>query len=450
MTAGSSILRSITWPGKFRKRKRSGLGGSEDVEKDSEKREGRKRRTSGLSLQSITSIFSSKEQFSSPDQTKQFKCSWPVKNMLKKAESSGGQGLDSKHFKIQLNGVSTVWNLSIRFWTNEQGEKIFNPFLFCLNLIESKSTSDDPVEVTYKFNMFNRALEKYDEGPEGVASVVLDGRDQIQSVGVENVALKDDNFNDDGDILLQISVSFNWQSKGHENTPKMPKYLEQHQNPPDLLVVSGSRLFPVHRQVLAAASPVLARLVEGLKTQEEEPFEQINSNRPFTPQFSSDLSETNELLKDSEDKPVDKIVIPTLPPAIVETILTYIYSGDTPGDLSSPELLRACMLYQLPGLQSLCEEHLATLLTPSTVASLLLLADTSSSHRLKERALQYCREQCAYIIKDQDWSVMEQDNHRLWVEACRQVETDGCKDHGKCVKNTRYLMETKMMEQCVG
>jgi len=202
MTAGSSILRSIAWPGRFRKRQRS--GGSEDVEKDSEKREERKRRTSGLSLQSITSIFSSKEQFSSPDQTKQFKCSWPVKNMLKKAKSSGGHGLDSKNFKIQLNGVSTVWNLSIRFWTNEQGEKIFNPFLFCLNLIESKSTSDDPVEVTYKFNMFNRALEKYDVGPEGVASVVLDGRDQIQSVGVENVALKDDNFNDDGDILLQI------------------------------------------------------------------------------------------------------------------------------------------------------------------------------------------------------------------------------------------------------
>ena len=58
--------------------------------------------------------------------------------------------------------------------------------------------------MTYKFKMFNRALEKYDVGPEGVASVVLDGRDQIQSVGVENVALNDGNFNDDGDILLQI------------------------------------------------------------------------------------------------------------------------------------------------------------------------------------------------------------------------------------------------------
>jgi len=233
----------------------------------------------GLSLQSITSIFSSKEDLSSPSQTKQFKCSWPIQNILNKAEFSGGQGLDSKYFKIQINGVSTVWNLSIRFWTNDQGERIFNPFLFCLNLIESKSTLEDPVVVTYKFNMFNRALEKYDEGPEGVAFVVLDGRDQIQSVGVKNVALKDDNFNDDGDILLQLSVSFDWQSKGHENTQKMPKYLEQHQNPPDLLVVSGSRLFPVHRRVLAAASPVLARLVEGLETQEEEPSEQINSNR---------------------------------------------------------------------------------------------------------------------------------------------------------------------------
>merc|ERR1711892_835146 len=93
---------------------------------------------------------------------------------------------------------------------------------------------------------------------------------------------------------LDFSVSFNWQSKGQENTPK---YLEQHHNPPDILLVSGSRLFPVHRQVLAAASPVLARLVEGLETPEDEPSEQINSNRHFAPQFSSDLSETSEQLK---------------------------------------------------------------------------------------------------------------------------------------------------------
>ena len=74
----------------------------------------------------------------------------------------------------------------------------------CLNLLESKSTSDDPVEVTYKFSIYNRAEEQYDEGQEGVASVVLDRSDQIQSVGVENVNLKDENCNEDGDILLKL------------------------------------------------------------------------------------------------------------------------------------------------------------------------------------------------------------------------------------------------------
>ena len=74
----------------------------------------------------------------------------------------------------------------------------------CLNLLESKSTSDDPVEVTYKFSIYNRAEEQYDEGQEGVASVVLDRSDQIQSVGVENVNLKDKNCNEDGDILLKL------------------------------------------------------------------------------------------------------------------------------------------------------------------------------------------------------------------------------------------------------
>ena len=96
------------------------------------------------------------------------------------------------------------FSIIFRFWTNEQGEKIFNPFLLCLNLLESKSTSDDPVEVTYKFSIYNRAEEQYDEGQEGVASVVLDRSDQIQSVGVENVTLKDENYNEDGDILLKV------------------------------------------------------------------------------------------------------------------------------------------------------------------------------------------------------------------------------------------------------
>ena len=52
-------------------------------------------------------------------------------------------------------------------------------------------------------------MEQFDEGMEGVTTVVLDRSNQIQSVGVENVTLDDDNYNDAGDILLQVrSVVF--------------------------------------------------------------------------------------------------------------------------------------------------------------------------------------------------------------------------------------------------
>ena len=60
------------------------------------------------------------------------------------------------------------------------------------------------MEMTYKFGIYNRSVEEYDERPEGVTSVALDRSDQIQSVGVENVNLKDENCNEDGDILLKL------------------------------------------------------------------------------------------------------------------------------------------------------------------------------------------------------------------------------------------------------
>jgi len=420
MPAGSSILRSLSWPGRSKKRPRSGSGGSQD---------GRKQRSRGLSLHSLTSIFSSKEQLNSHNQTIQMKLSWPVE-MLKDG-ANGGQGVDSKHFKTKINGVTSVWNLSIRFWNNDHEEKIFNPFILCLNIVECKSTSEDPVELTYKVNLFNRESESFEEGAEGVTSVVMNKGDQILSVVVENITLSDLHYNDEGDALLQACLSFNCQQR---KTQEIPKYVLKHPTQPDLYVVSENRVFPVHKDVLAEVSPVLASLVEGLG-QSDVAKEGL-------------ISEVNTF-KSSDDNLVDKIVIPDLDDTTADTILRFIYTGHAEAALlSSPNVLKACTFYQLHDLQALCEAHLATLLSPTNVASLLLLADSCSSSWLKERALEYCREQYPYIIKDKEWTNMEHMNNSLWVEACKQVEVDTCKDHGQCVKNTRYLMETKMREQC--
>eukprot|EP00092_Neocalanus_flemingeri_P027366 GFUD01029681.1.p1 GENE.GFUD01029681.1~~GFUD01029681.1.p1 ORF type:complete len:466 (-),score=158.45 GFUD01029681.1:242-1639(-) len=454
MTAGSSILRSIAWPGKYKKRQRSGSGGStgsggsEDLEKSKHTKEGR-RKLSGLALHCTNSIFSSTDPISSPNQSTQLKFCWPVEGLTQKVDHSANQGLDSKHFKVKINGVSTVWNLSIRFWINEQGDKISNPFLFCLNMIECKSNLTAPVEVDYKIGLYNRAVEQFDEGPEGVTTVVIDRSDQIQSVGVENVTLEDDNYNENGDILLQLRLSFNWNTRKTKTQPKVPSYLKSHPDQPDLVVVSGSRLFKVHKNVLAAASPVLADLIEGLKGEKDETDTLENKEVTDYGEVIEGLRKTHrrqisrkQILNKTAYKPQDKIVIPELPKNTLEKILAYIYTGSVDDlDLSCHHLVTACTLYQLSGLQWKCEEYLATLLTPSTVASLLILADNCRCDQLKRRAMQYCREHCDYIIKDSDWTAMEEDKPHLFEEAILQVAPVTCSSHQECVKNTRYNME---------
>ena len=112
--------------------------------------------------------------------------------------------MESFYKVLELNITQNILIvIFVRFWNNDHGEKIFNPFILCLNIVECKSTSEDPVELTYKVNLFNRESESFEEGAEGVTSVVMNKGDQILSVVVENITLSDLHYNDEGDALLQ-------------------------------------------------------------------------------------------------------------------------------------------------------------------------------------------------------------------------------------------------------
>jgi len=206
MTAGISLLRSISWPGKKRRRSRSKSGGSGNLDKAEENEKSLGRKLSGLSLQSISTFFTSSEQssnLSTNNQSAEFKCSWPI---AKFKESANSPGLDSKHFKVNLGDNATTWNLSIRFWHSPEGVQISSPFLVCINILERSSDLQDPVEVSYKISAFNRETENYEDCSEGFASVSLKNKDRknVESVAAENIALKDEHYNDAGDLLLQV------------------------------------------------------------------------------------------------------------------------------------------------------------------------------------------------------------------------------------------------------
>ena len=86
-------------------------------------------------------------------------------------------GLDSKQFEINVNGVLTIWNLSVRFWVGEAGERLANPFVLCLNLVGCRVEGQQDVAVKYKFGIFNRGSEEFEMGaPEKVGVRIVKGR----------------------------------------------------------------------------------------------------------------------------------------------------------------------------------------------------------------------------------------------------------------------------------
>jgi speckle-type POZ protein len=63
-----------------------------------------------------------------------------------------------------MNGILTVWNLSIRFWVGGQGERLTNPIVLCLNLVSCKVDTKKDVTVKYKFGIYNQNSHEFEMG----------------------------------------------------------------------------------------------------------------------------------------------------------------------------------------------------------------------------------------------------------------------------------------------
>ena len=115
------------------------------------------------------------------------------------------------------------------------------------------------------------------------------------------------------------------------------------------------RLFPVHKHVLAAASPVLASLIEGVEkkkdiheNKEVIDYSEVKEISMESPIKLSSKVPNNTATKHSDDKLNDVIVIPDLPPATVSAILHYIYTGSVDDlSLSCHHLVWASTIYQV-------------------------------------------------------------------------------------------------------
>ena len=75
---------------------------------------------------------------------------------------------------------------STRFWTGENGERLANPFVLCLNMLSSSSSSEDaPAEVgiRFRFGVLNRLTGDFEMGAcHDKKGVALDNSKELRSV----------------------------------------------------------------------------------------------------------------------------------------------------------------------------------------------------------------------------------------------------------------------------
>lgn len=465
MTAGSTILRNLSWSLKSKKRHRSGSGGSKDIEKKKPLTNEQQRRLSSSRKLSTGSSNSSGLEIVAPSTSDvEFKYSWTIESFIKAVKTcKTDTGIDSRPFDINVNGVLTTWNLSVRFWVGENGERLANPFVLCLNLLSCKVDKPLDVNVKYKFGIYNRGSEEFEMGAIDRVGMRLEQTDKLQSIGYKNIAISEKHVNTAGDVSLVVRLTIIKENETNHSLSSDLKNLIDDEKSSDLILQSGSREFRVHSNILAARSPVFAALLKEKQLNEDE------ENNKENKEYEKKIEEETEIEVEEGDREEPKVKvgedivkerklssprkislgpsrleIKDLPPDTLEVLLKYIYTDSSNNvDLFSQTLLAASDRYQLPGLKVHCEKHLGEIINPQNVSDILLLSETHRCDTLKKTALAYCGENHSYIMKDSRWKVIEEEKPDLFEEAISVVAGGKCDSHMECLKKAgnRYECE---------
>eukprot|EP00092_Neocalanus_flemingeri_P028564 GFUD01031020.1.p1 GENE.GFUD01031020.1~~GFUD01031020.1.p1 ORF type:complete len:480 (-),score=149.04 GFUD01031020.1:137-1576(-) len=461
MTSGIAILRKISWP---LKKKRS-LAGSQESERKKSSTAVKQRKTSRHpSLENPVSN-GSLEIVAPSTSDVEFKYSWPADGFVQQVKTCKADGINSKTFEINVNGILTLWNLSIRFWVDGQGERLANPFVLCLNLVGCRVKTKQDVTVKYKFGIYNRGSEEFEMGSSEKANLMLEDMDKLQSVGYKNISISDKHVNSGGDVLLSVRLSIICKEEESHSLSSDLGTLINDEKSSDLILQAGDRNFKVHRNILAARSPVFAKQLSQMEENDKDNKSELLISSDTSLLLGEETKEGNEHEEDvvskvigeemirefdpgtsskERDRSMKKLVIPNLPSDTVEELLRYIYTDNSYNvDIFSQTLLMASDQYQLPGLKLHCERHLGENISPVNVAQILLLSDNYKCETLKKTALAYCGKKHSYIMKDSWWKIIEEENPSLFSEAISCVAPEMCDKHEDCIKkgDTRYQTE---------
>jgi len=138
----------------------------------------------------------------------------------------------------------------------------------------------------------------------------------------------------------------------------------------DCKIVCRERVFDCHMFMLSSRSPV------------------------FSAMFKNNMEEAAS----------KRVEIKDLSPEVVEQMLFYIYTGNTPNlTQGAGELLAAAEKYQLDQLKNMCEEKLCNSTSIENAVANLVLGDMYQAHHLKKMALSFVVKNMSSVIRTRDW-----------------------------------------------
>ncbi|XP_023324804.1 speckle-type POZ protein B-like [Eurytemora carolleeae] len=138
----------------------------------------------------------------------------------------------------------------------------------------------------------------------------------------------------------------------------------------DCKIVCESKTFDCHKFMLSWRSPV------------------------FRAMFQNDMEEATS----------GKVEIKNLSSDVVEDLLFFIYTGNTPNlAKGADKLLAAADMYQLDHLKSMCEEKLINTTSIDNTVAHLVLGDMYQANLLKKSALSFVVKNMSTVIRTKDW-----------------------------------------------
>lgn len=134
-----------------------------------------------------------------------YKYTWNIKKFGYSCKKRHNPVFDSEAFELNVNGLRTRWNLSIRFWTGPDGKRVTSPVVACLNLLRCWPDEQPGTQATvqFQFGVFSRQSGRFEMAPLARSVLALGATRHIVSVGHQDVAILQRHFESQaGDVRL--------------------------------------------------------------------------------------------------------------------------------------------------------------------------------------------------------------------------------------------------------